>query len=252
MTARAYPFPCVVHEAMACGLPVVAFRHGGGATELIASAGGVLARMGDTQDMARLVTELIDDPDQRHRLGKGARECIARDWKFSDYHAEIHEILARHALDHHPFPPLRQPMPAPARLFLLAGTEACAHAVAPLFHGQEKAEVWLVEGRFGAGTERCMAALEAAGIACRVLQPDADSAAARTALISRTLRRIRPLAATLVNLMELADPEDLRTLGIGIEVIETAAQPDTGRIARMNARLLSGAEVCQEPSGTLR
>lgn len=243
LTARADPFPCVVHEAMACGLPVVAFRHGGGATELIAAAGGLLARMGDTRDMARIVGDLIDDPEQRHRLGDGARSCIARDWQFGDYHIDIHESLARHALGDRLFPPPRRVPPQPERLILVAGTEACARAVVPLVRSGESAEVWLVEGRFGAGTERCMAVLQAAGIGFRVLQPDADSAEARAALISRTLRRVRPGAAMLVNLLDHADPDDLRTLGISIEVIETEMPPDPARIARMGAnwREVTGA-----------
>lgn len=174
--------------------------------------------------------------------GRRGRACIARDWRFGDCHVDIHESLARHALDHHPFPPPR-PVPPPARLVLLAGTEACARAVVPLIRSGESAEVWLVEGRFGAGTERCMAVLQAAGIGFRVLQPDAGSADARAALISRTLRRVRPGAATLVNLLDHADPDDLRTLGIRIEVIEIETPPDPARIARTGAswREVSGA-----------
>jgi len=63
------PLPRVVMEAMAAGLPVVAYD-GGGVPEMIAAGEtGVLLPTGDVDALAAAMLELAGDPELRRRLG---------------------------------------------------------------------------------------------------------------------------------------------------------------------------------------
>ncbi|GAB4159061.1 MAG: hypothetical protein Tsb009_36320 [Planctomycetaceae bacterium] len=60
-------------EAMACGKPVVASRIGGIPFSVIDDETGLLFAPGDSEDLARKLTHLLDDPDLRARLGTNGR-----------------------------------------------------------------------------------------------------------------------------------------------------------------------------------
>ncbi|HJR51216.1 MAG TPA: glycosyltransferase, partial [Gemmatimonadales bacterium] len=73
-------FPNAVGEAMACGRPVIA-ADAGGTAELVGTNGaGVLVPPGDPDSLAAAVRELLDDPEQRRRLGHAARERIQNEF----------------------------------------------------------------------------------------------------------------------------------------------------------------------------
>ena len=78
MTSRVDPFPCVVQEAMACGLPIVAFREGGGAVEMYGDDAGLSAPIGNTALLADRVLELARDPELRQKLGDRGKALVAR------------------------------------------------------------------------------------------------------------------------------------------------------------------------------
>ncbi len=87
MTSREDPFPSVVLEALACGLPVVAFEGGGGCVEAIArhTDNGRVVPMADTSAMARALTELLrgEDPDKRRERSERAKSAyVWRDYAF--------------------------------------------------------------------------------------------------------------------------------------------------------------------------
>jgi glycosyltransferase involved in cell wall biosynthesis len=75
VTASSYEgWPIGVAEAMASGLPIVAFDVPG-VRELVRDGeDGILAETGDVDGLARAIRRLWDDPALRHRMGLTARE----------------------------------------------------------------------------------------------------------------------------------------------------------------------------------
>ena len=61
-------------EAQAAGLPVVAGRTGGVPAVVADGVTGMLTPIGDAAAFAAAVGRLLDDPDERARLGDGGRE----------------------------------------------------------------------------------------------------------------------------------------------------------------------------------
>jgi glycosyltransferase involved in cell wall biosynthesis len=74
-------FGNVTTEAMASGLPVLAYRHAGAAQLILDGENGRLASLGDAATFTRLAVQLANDPAQRQRLGAAARQtALANDW----------------------------------------------------------------------------------------------------------------------------------------------------------------------------
>ncbi len=73
LPSRADPFPLVVLEAMAAGVPVVGSRVDGIAEQL-ADGAGVLVEPGDARALADAVLALHADPDRRRAIGLAGRE----------------------------------------------------------------------------------------------------------------------------------------------------------------------------------
>jgi glycosyltransferase involved in cell wall biosynthesis len=72
------PFGLVIAEAMACGRAVIASA-GGGAAEIIENGIDALAHPpGDAPALARLISQLADDPALRQQLGRAAARASAR------------------------------------------------------------------------------------------------------------------------------------------------------------------------------
>jgi glycosyltransferase involved in cell wall biosynthesis len=72
-------FGRVVLEAMASGLPVVAFAHGGPTELVVDGVTGFLVPPGDLDALAERISELCDDPGLRRSMGQTARErAVAR------------------------------------------------------------------------------------------------------------------------------------------------------------------------------
>lgn len=72
------PFPTVVLEAMAAGLPIVAFRHGGVCEMVEDGVSGLLCTPGSATDMAAAIERLVESPNLREAMGKAARERLQR------------------------------------------------------------------------------------------------------------------------------------------------------------------------------
>lgn len=75
LPAREDPFPLVCLEALAVGVPVVAFDTGG-MPELLDQGCGLVARYPDVGDLTAKVDELLTDPVRRHALGERGRELV--------------------------------------------------------------------------------------------------------------------------------------------------------------------------------
>lgn len=79
LPSRSEGFPMGVVEAMAYGLPVVAFDCAPGVRELIThEVDGLLVPPGNTVEFAAALNRLIADPGLRARLGSAARDSVRR------------------------------------------------------------------------------------------------------------------------------------------------------------------------------
>ncbi len=71
------PFGLVLLEAMSRGVPVVG-ANCGGPPEILQAGGGLLFEAGDGRDLARKLTLLLQDQDERERLGRQGRSSWLR------------------------------------------------------------------------------------------------------------------------------------------------------------------------------
>ncbi|MEU3404080.1 glycosyltransferase [Streptomyces sp. NPDC006670] len=77
--SRAEGFPITLLEAMAAGLPVAAFDCAPGVREIVRHGeDGLLARLGNTMELAGHLDVLMSDPATRDRLGDGAFRSVRR------------------------------------------------------------------------------------------------------------------------------------------------------------------------------
>lgn len=90
LPSREDPFPSVVLEAMAHGLPVVAFAGATGAADLITRAGGVVVPADDIEAMAAAVVAYIMDERKRREAGERGRQVVADEHGWLDY---LHFLL---------------------------------------------------------------------------------------------------------------------------------------------------------------
>jgi len=78
LTSREDPYPLVVLEAAALGLPILGFAQSGGVGEFIEQDAGFLAPYLDIEAMAKHAVELLANQDLRRALGTRAREKSAQ------------------------------------------------------------------------------------------------------------------------------------------------------------------------------
>ena len=83
-------FGQVVHEAMASGLPVVAFDAEGVRDQIIPGQTGLLAPANDTTAFAGLLDDLLTNTERRHVLGMQAREVTSS----HTWHSVMENLLA--------------------------------------------------------------------------------------------------------------------------------------------------------------
>jgi glycosyltransferase involved in cell wall biosynthesis len=78
-SSRGEGFPLALLEAMACGLPCAAFDCAPGVHEIIDDGvDGLLARPGNTSELARQLVRLMNDGQERDRMGELARANVQR------------------------------------------------------------------------------------------------------------------------------------------------------------------------------
>lgn len=111
LTSRDDPFPCVVHEAMAARLPVLAFADAGGAPEAIEGCGVTVPYL-DVAEMAVELSNLLDRQDRAMELAGLAETKVRSRYKFDGYAKHILELAGRH----HPAP--RSFKPTMPKVFL--------------------------------------------------------------------------------------------------------------------------------------
>ncbi|EIC80072.1 glycosyltransferase family 4 protein [Streptococcus oralis] len=68
------PLPTVVLEAMACGKPVVGYRHGGVCEMVAEGINGLLATPNQPAELSKVIQELVEDPEKRNQFGQASVE----------------------------------------------------------------------------------------------------------------------------------------------------------------------------------
>ena len=89
VTSRLDPFPCVVHEAMACAKPVIAFANAGGASEALNDNAGITVPYGDARAMADALCDLAANADLARAYGRRAKAAVHANYSFADYAEKI-------------------------------------------------------------------------------------------------------------------------------------------------------------------
>jgi glycosyltransferase involved in cell wall biosynthesis len=89
LTSREDPFPSVVMEAMASGVPTVVFEDAGGIVDMVKTAGGFTAPYLDADAMGDRITALLTDRQAAAAMGAKLADCIDRNFKFADYAADL-------------------------------------------------------------------------------------------------------------------------------------------------------------------
>ena len=83
----------MILEAMAAGLPVVAYR-GGGNPELIDEQRGVLVDAGGEAEFAGGVLRLLNQPALREQLGRNARQFVEENFGLNRVRNRYQELYA--------------------------------------------------------------------------------------------------------------------------------------------------------------
>jgi glycosyltransferase involved in cell wall biosynthesis len=93
VTSREDPFPLVNLEALARGLPVVAFEGAGGAPEALVDGAGLLVPYLDVKEMARAVLRLAGAPRYREEVQRRALAAHRERYEWPAFLARFYELL---------------------------------------------------------------------------------------------------------------------------------------------------------------
>ena len=92
MSSRVDPFPCVIHEAMACQLPIVTFADSGGAQTAIQDGAGFVIPYGAYNQAAELFRTLSQQPHVAASARARSFERVHSEYRFEDYGDELIEL----------------------------------------------------------------------------------------------------------------------------------------------------------------
>jgi hypothetical protein len=259
LTARADPFPCVIHEAMACGLPVIAFREGGGAPELIGSDAGTTVEMGDVKAIAAAIERYRREPELRQAHADAAAARIRADWGYEGYFRDVLAVVRDAAglpkLCAGWKPPVRQ-----KHLVLMAGKARDLDLLARLkaLNLPPVSEVVLFGGHFDPDSAVTFQALRAQGLRVRIAQPREPTPEAQAALIRQILAHVDAETTTLIAEARLLDAEhlilqrrDLRLVAAGAAVPDQDEALHFARLVDVVAETLVGSDELLQRIGKL-
>ena len=92
LPSRQDPLPCVLHLAMAAGLPTLAFEGCGGASEILAGGGGSLVPYGNIDKMADAIETYRQNRELLEQAKQEARSIIGSRYLMKDYIARLLEL----------------------------------------------------------------------------------------------------------------------------------------------------------------
>ena len=122
-TATRDPHPRAVLEAMAAGLPVVAHPVDGVRETIVDGESGYLREVHDTQGLATVLRQLLEDPQRRHAIGQAARRHITSHFSASATADRVAGIIDRVLAERSRGRSHRHE--TPARVRPMSGAERC-------------------------------------------------------------------------------------------------------------------------------
>jgi len=97
LTSREDPFPLVMLEAAAAGLPIVCFAGSGGGPEFVEADAGVVAPYLDIEAFAKHVGGLASDANSRRAFGDAGRKKVGERYTISLQAPKLLEVILRFA-----------------------------------------------------------------------------------------------------------------------------------------------------------
>jgi len=94
LTSREDPFPLVCLEAASLGMPVLCFDEAGGMPVFVEDDAGFIVPFKNISAMAGRISELMDDPALRKKLGARAREKVMERYDIEVGSRKILEIIS--------------------------------------------------------------------------------------------------------------------------------------------------------------
>ncbi|MGI9515603.1 MAG: glycosyltransferase family 4 protein [Pirellulaceae bacterium] len=95
LTSRVDPFPCVIHEAMAAGLPVITFHNSGGAAAAVSEGAGIVTPYGDYLAMTDMIQMLASQPALADSIRATARQKVHAKYRFDLYANKLIQMAER-------------------------------------------------------------------------------------------------------------------------------------------------------------
>lgn len=93
LTSREDPYPVVMLEAGAVGVPIICFAGGGGAPEFAQRGAGRIVPYLDTNALASEIMGLADDEHRRRTMGENACDLVRSEHTVDTVAPRIHELL---------------------------------------------------------------------------------------------------------------------------------------------------------------
>lgn len=87
--------PLVLLEAQACGLPVIASDIPGNQHCVLDGIDGILVRLDQPGGFGRAISELLDDPDRRQRMGRAGRRKVLEQFGIDRRTQRVVEVYER-------------------------------------------------------------------------------------------------------------------------------------------------------------
>ena len=91
--SKSDPHPRSVLEAMASGLPVVAYNIDGVAESIENNISGYLINNGNTYQVSKILVKLLKDANLRKKIGKNAQEHVKKHFKSSITAKKIDRVI---------------------------------------------------------------------------------------------------------------------------------------------------------------
>lgn len=89
LSSRVDPFPCVIHEAMAAQLPIMAFSESGGAAEALSGGAGMVIPYADYELATNMIVAQQQNPELADGIKKVALDRVNTLYRFEDYADKI-------------------------------------------------------------------------------------------------------------------------------------------------------------------
>ena len=201
LTARGDPFPCVIHEAMACGLPVIAFQDGGGAPELIGDDCGTSVGMANLVKVCDAIDGYLEDDELYRKHSQNAVQKIAQHWSYEAYLKDIY-LLMQECL---PIPQSGWPEVSlkkqPSHLVIMHGLLKDLEILEWLKQNSNEAdfEIVLIESLNNSDIDHVTEQIKQLGYRYAIHQPADNSFAAHAEIVDRVTSQPRPEAVTFIN-----------------------------------------------------